>query len=174
MQIAHVDGRWIAVTKEGDWWGDTIYLDQAPSPTGPWTTEEVLTPTPLGPDHNTYFASLVPGAARQIVVGLSNNRWDGQRSDTYHPTFRTLPLSRWGAADDPDEPDRTPRPASDRRCVRHRSLDAFGRGSHTLVMQESRPKRRADATCETRARSTGAIAVSPAGRLGGPSAAASR
>ena len=28
MQIAHVDGRWIAVTKEGDWWGDTIYLDQ--------------------------------------------------------------------------------------------------------------------------------------------------
>ena len=113
MQVAHVDGRWIAVTKEGDWWGDTIYLDQAPSPTGPWSTEGILTPTPLGPEHNTYFASLIPDAARQIVVGLSNNRWDGQPSDAYHPTFRTLPLSRWSP---PDRTPVNPKPGVERRC----------------------------------------------------------
>jgi hypothetical protein len=115
MQIAYVDGRWIAVTKEGDWWGDTIYLDRAPAPTGPWTTEGVVRPEPLGPEHNTYFASLVPGADGRVVVGLSNNRWDGQHADTYRPTFRTLPLSRWGAA---DVPGGRPAPSPpDRHCA---------------------------------------------------------
>jgi hypothetical protein len=28
-QVAHVDDHWIAVTKEGDWWGTRIYLDVA-------------------------------------------------------------------------------------------------------------------------------------------------
>ena len=95
MQITRVDGRWIAVTKEGDWWGDTVYLDRAPSPAGPWTTAAVVQPEPLGPDHNTYFASIVFDVGGDVVVGLSNNVWDGHSPDTYRPTFTAIPLSRW-------------------------------------------------------------------------------
>ena len=37
------DGRqFVAVTKEGDWWGDTIYLDVAPSAQGPWRTYSTI------------------------------------------------------------------------------------------------------------------------------------
>jgi hypothetical protein len=96
MQVARVGGRWIAVTKEGDWWGDTLYLDRADSPTGPWTTTTTITPEPIGPDHNTYFASLHPSADGSVMIGLSNNRWDGAHADGYRPTFMSVPLSQWG------------------------------------------------------------------------------
>ena len=95
MQIARVDGRWIAVTKEGDWWGDTVYLDRAPSPAGPWTTSAVVKPVPLGPDHHTYFASIISHVGTEVVVGLSNNAWDGHSPDAYRPTFSSIPLSHW-------------------------------------------------------------------------------
>ena len=32
MQFAYANGRWLAVTKEGDWWGTTVYLDRAAAP----------------------------------------------------------------------------------------------------------------------------------------------
>ena len=82
MQFTYAHGRWLAVTKEGDWWGSTIYLDRASRPTGPWTTTARLRPEPLGAadDHNTYFASIVAVDWRTVVVGLSNNRWDGRPS----------------------------------------------------------------------------------------------
>jgi hypothetical protein len=101
MQVSFVNGKWIAVTKEGDWWGNTIYLDRAPAPTGPWTTTARLPATPLGsPDtFNTYFASLLPGRPGTVTIGLSNNRWDGQPSD-YRPTFQTVPLRMWDDAHD--------------------------------------------------------------------------
>ena len=98
MQIARVDGRWIAVTKEGDWWGDTIYLDSAPSPAGPWTTAAMVKPEPLGPDHNTYFASIVSAVGGEVVIGLSNNEWDGHSSESYRPTFSSVPLAHWDPA----------------------------------------------------------------------------
>ena len=97
MQVARVGARWIAVTKEGDWWGTRIYLDVAASPVGPWTTTAMLAAVPLGAAevHNTYFASLVSIEDGAAVVALSNNRWDGLPSDSYRPTFRTVPLRRW-------------------------------------------------------------------------------
>ena len=97
MQITRVDGRWIAVTKEGDWWGDTVYLDRAASPVGPWTTAATVQPEPLGPNHNTYFSSIVSDVGGDVVVGLSNNAWDGHSPDTYRPTFTAIPLSGWDA-----------------------------------------------------------------------------
>ena len=36
-QIQRVGGVFVAVTKQGDWFGDTITVDQAPSAHGPWT-----------------------------------------------------------------------------------------------------------------------------------------
>jgi len=98
MQFAYANGRWLAVTKEGDWWGTTVYLDRAARPTGPWTTASRLRPRALGDpsEHNTYFASVVAVHWWTAVVGLSNNRWDGRPSADYRPTFVTVPLAAWG------------------------------------------------------------------------------
>ena len=85
MQIAYADGRWIAVTKEGDWWGTTIYLDQAPGRPGRGPPRHGRTPTPLGDrDHNTYFASLV-------AVHWRTARGRAQQQPLGRPTVRRLP-----------------------------------------------------------------------------------
>jgi hypothetical protein len=93
-QVAHTANRWIAATKEGDWWGSRIYLDVAQQPTGPWTTVAVLDAAARDPAENTYFASIIAASNRatDIVIGLSHNRWDGAPSTTYRPTFQTLHL----------------------------------------------------------------------------------
>jgi hypothetical protein len=98
MQIAYGHGCWIAVTKVGDWWGDSIHLDWARTPHGPWRTATVIPATTLGPSstYNTYFASFIGRTRKARVIGLSNNRWDGAPSSAYRPTFRTLPLAAWG------------------------------------------------------------------------------
>ncbi len=41
-QVAVHDGQFVAVTKEGDWWGNTIYLDVAPAAEGPWRTYSAI------------------------------------------------------------------------------------------------------------------------------------
>jgi hypothetical protein len=98
MQVAHVNGCWIAVTKVGDWFGQTIHLDRAPAARGPWKTVAVIPAPTLGPTstHNTYFASFIRASGNSSVIGLSNNRWDGHLSSAYRPTFRSVPLSTWG------------------------------------------------------------------------------
>jgi hypothetical protein len=97
MQVLHVRGRWLAATKEGDWWGSRIYLDEAPGPTGPWTTVAITEPRPLGlpRSFNTYFANLVIAPDGRLVLGVSNNRWDGRRSPAYRPTFQDLTATPW-------------------------------------------------------------------------------
>jgi hypothetical protein len=93
-QFAHFDGRWIAVTKEGDWWGSTIYVDIAARPTGPWTTAAMVDATAHDNQENTYFASIIAadGDGKGVLIGLSHNRWDGARTRHYRPTFQTIPL----------------------------------------------------------------------------------
>jgi hypothetical protein len=97
MQVIHVDGRWLAVTKEGDWWGSRVYLDEAPGPAGPWSTVALTSPRPLGRPKlfNTYFAQLAAGIDGRLVLGISNNRWDGRRTTGYRPTFQDLAAVRW-------------------------------------------------------------------------------
>jgi hypothetical protein len=90
-QVTHTADRWIAITKEGDWWGSRIYLDAAPRATGPWTTVAILNAATVGPAENNYFASIITVDDHGgIVIGLSHNRWDGAQSSTYRPTFQTL------------------------------------------------------------------------------------
>jgi len=98
MQFARVGRCWIAVTKVGDWFGNSIYLDRAPTAHGPWRTAAVIPAVTLGPPstYNTYFASITAIRGDNAVVGLSNNRWDGQLSGAYRPTFQSVPLRRWG------------------------------------------------------------------------------
>jgi hypothetical protein len=96
-QFAHLDGRWISVTKEGDWWGSTIYVDVAAQPTGPWTTVAMVDATAHVDEENTYFASIIAadGDGRGVLIGLSHNRWDGVRTSHYRPTFQTIRVPPW-------------------------------------------------------------------------------
>ena len=133
MQIAHVDGRWIAVTKEGDWWGDTVYLDRAPVADRPVDDGgDGPARNRSGRDHNTYFASLVPGAGGDVVVGLSNNRGtDSAPMPTIRPFahFR----SHGGVHRTEPQPNRSPassgvagRTISDRSCGCRVTVRAVG------------------------------------------------
>lgn len=91
-QYARVGSRWISVTKEGDWWGDRIYVDVALKPTGPWTTVQTIDVPAETPAVNNYFASIVEVTERRVVIGLSHNRWDGVQSSVYRPTFTEVQL----------------------------------------------------------------------------------
>jgi hypothetical protein len=93
-QVALFEGRFVAVTKVGDWWGRTIVLDMADAPEGPWETVETIPVAPECDGCNTYFASIVPfGAeAESIIVALSGNTWGGDDLDHYTPTFLRVPL----------------------------------------------------------------------------------
>ena len=94
-QIMFTGGEYVAVTKVGDWFGTTIFLDRAPAPQGPWRTYARVRAVPkCDPTTcNTYFASWVPLSITggSFVVGLSHNRWDGQISSVNRPTFFTVP-----------------------------------------------------------------------------------
>jgi hypothetical protein len=89
-QVALLDGRFLAVTKVGDWWGTTILLDVADAPQGPWSTVDTIPIEKECEDCNTYFASIVPyGAdADSFIVGLSCNTFgDEHDHGHYTPTF---------------------------------------------------------------------------------------
>jgi hypothetical protein len=93
-QVALLDGRFVAVTKVGDWWGDTIALDVASAAEGPWRTVDTIPVEPECDSCNTYFASVVPYGAGQssFVIGLSGNVWTGDDLDHYTPTFLQVPM----------------------------------------------------------------------------------
>jgi hypothetical protein len=92
-QIRFDGSRFLAVTKEGDWWGNTIYLDVAPAAQGPWRTYASIPVRTRCADCNTYFASFVPRPAtdRSMVIGLSNNTFTGPFTGLYSPSFFTVP-----------------------------------------------------------------------------------
>ena len=55
--------RFVSVNKEGDWWGDTIYLAESSSPTGPFRIyDSIIAPVKCA-DCNSFFATWVPAAA---------------------------------------------------------------------------------------------------------------
>ena len=92
-QVTRAGGACIAITKEGDWWGDRIYVDVADLPTGPFRTVAVIDADEQDPELNNYFAGVVASRNDELVVGLSHNRWDGHRSDVYRPTFESVSLA---------------------------------------------------------------------------------
>ena len=92
-QVASFDDRFIAVTKVGDWWGDAVVLDVAPTPERPWQTYEVVPLEPGCAGCNTYFASFVPFGRRDgsITIGVSRNTWAGDDLARYSPRFVDVP-----------------------------------------------------------------------------------
>jgi hypothetical protein len=93
MQIYFVDGRWLAVTKLGDWFGDKIVVDVASLPQGPFTTVRSIPTPPRCSNCNTYFASLVPypGTDGSMLIGISNNVFGNLDLRLYDPTFFAIP-----------------------------------------------------------------------------------
>lgn len=87
------DGSFVAVTKVGDWWGDTIVLDTAQSAEGPWATYDSIRLEPQCDGCNNYFASIVHYGADEssFMIGLSHNTWSGDDLDHYSPTFLRVP-----------------------------------------------------------------------------------
>ena len=67
-QVMFDGHQFVAVTKEGDWWGNTIYLDVAPTAQGPWHTYWTIAAPTECSICNTYFASIVPWRATQRVA----------------------------------------------------------------------------------------------------------
>lgn len=94
-QVRRDGDGFVAVTKEGDWFGTTIHLERAPNAEGPWTTYARVPAMPKCAREicNTYFASWVPGVGPTggHVIGLSHNRWDGRLSTINRPTFFEVP-----------------------------------------------------------------------------------
>ena len=89
MQPRFVDGQWVAVAAVNGYWGDSLEVDVARQPWGPWTNVERrgLAPRGADPKMNTYHAHLVPGRAANgdLVVSVSNNARDMLRDAWPNP-----------------------------------------------------------------------------------------
>lgn len=86
-------GKYVAITKVGDWFGETIEIDVASSPQGPFRTVRTIATGRRCPDCNTYFPSKLPydAANGEWIIGLSNNRFSTTSLTHYDPTFFTIP-----------------------------------------------------------------------------------
>jgi len=91
--VTYRNHRWLAVTKVADWWGDSVLVESAPRPMGPFETIATLPAVPKCADVcNTYYASWIVGEdGPTMTIGLSNNRWDGVTTAIYRPSFLTIP-----------------------------------------------------------------------------------
>ncbi|MFK7918856.1 MAG: hypothetical protein AB8G14_12305 [Ilumatobacter sp.] len=69
---------YVAVSDEGDWFGDDVVIYTSAAPQGPWTEASRFTPeTTCGPGCNNYGAFLMPQLeGDQIVIAHSNNARD--------------------------------------------------------------------------------------------------
>lgn len=93
-QMYLLNGKWVAITKVGDWFGTKIEIDVADQPQGPYRNVRTIA-TPAKCDRcNTYFASLLPypGSDGSMLIGLSNNVFGAIDMSRYHPTFFATPV----------------------------------------------------------------------------------
>jgi hypothetical protein len=103
-QVRWSGGEFVAVTKDGDWFGDTILFSRAPNAQGPWTTYARVPAVPKCDRTvcNTYFASWIPltDGRGNDVIGLSHNVWGGELSWVNRPSYLGIappgPASRAG------------------------------------------------------------------------------
>jgi hypothetical protein len=92
-QMYMLNGKWVAITKVGDWFGTKIVIDVASQPQGPYTNVRTIATPPKCDGCNTYFASLLPfrGSDGSLLIGLSNNVFGPLDLSRYHPTFFATP-----------------------------------------------------------------------------------
>ncbi len=96
-QFVRKNGRWLAITKIDDWFGTDIVIESAVHPAGPYVEIERRRAWPKCDDTtcNTYFSSWIEGQnaggpTDVLIASLSHNRWDGEPSAVYRPTFQVV------------------------------------------------------------------------------------
>lgn len=92
------DGSWYAVSKEGDFHGDTLAVWKAPAATGPWTKHAIA---PLLTDdlirrYSPQAHPDFPTASGRLLVSFSQGPWDERyfesHPDLYRPAFIEIDL----------------------------------------------------------------------------------
>ena len=100
MSVQWFGDVFVSVTKAGDWWGNTVFVDVASQPQGPWTTVQtipVLGFRKCSQGCANYSAFLMPwlDSSGQMIVGLSNGGdyplWLANGT-LYRPTFFNVDL----------------------------------------------------------------------------------
>ena len=96
-QFLHKNGRWLAITKIDDWFGTDIVIESAVHPAGPYVEIERRR-AGAKCDHTectTYFSSWIDGQNLGgphdvLITSLSHNRWNGEPSWVYRPTYEVV------------------------------------------------------------------------------------
>ncbi|MEK7425048.1 MAG: hypothetical protein AAB131_14555 [Actinomycetota bacterium] len=102
MQVRRIGSRFVAVTKIDDWFGSTVAVDVAISPTGPWTPATSFITGTVCAECNTYAPHLLPWADTDgaLMVAISNNAFDMRQAASdptlYRPSFVRLTLASGG------------------------------------------------------------------------------
>ncbi|MFT3855732.1 MAG: hypothetical protein QM733_23850 [Ilumatobacteraceae bacterium] len=124
LQPRWLGDRWVAVSKLDGYWGDTLTIDVAADPWGPWTTSETRALPGDSALTNTYHAQLLPwlGDGGQVVVSYSRNARNMTRDTWPHPeryriAFTTaaapaVPATRPSREATPLPPEPEPEPSS--------------------------------------------------------------
>ena len=102
MQPRFSDGQWVSTTAVDGYWGDSIAIDVADQPWGPWHTVRYdhLRPRNGDPKMNTYHAHVLPwrDGYGSVLVSVSNNARNMRRDawyspQRYRPTFLHVPFT---------------------------------------------------------------------------------
>lgn len=98
MQPRFLSGQWVAATKLDGYWGESLAIDVANDPWGPWTTVEQRGLAPRGGDPlmNTYQAHLMPwlDPSGTLVVSVSQNARNMRRDAWPNPNRYRLMFFR--------------------------------------------------------------------------------
>lgn len=96
-QFIRKNGQWLAITKIDDWFGSEIVVQSALHPAGPYVdTERRSAVRKCGiTECTTYFSSWIDGQNLGrpndvLISSLSHNRWDGEPSWVYRPTYEAV------------------------------------------------------------------------------------
>lgn len=150
LQPRWLGGRWVAASKLDGYWGDTLTIDVATDPWGPWTTGETRALPGDSTLTNTYHAQLLPWLddAGQVVVSYSRNARNMTRDAWPHPeryriAFTTAvaatppatPPSR-EATPLPDDPPSTEPPTSDSTTTSSSSTSSSTSTTSTTVVPD--------------------------------------
>ena len=107
-QPRYLAGQWVAVTKVNGYWGESLAVDVANDPWGPWTNVETRGIGPRGGDPvmNTYHAHLLPWLdGDSLVVSISQNARNMQRDAWPSPARYRLAFFRSAFVAAPARPD---------------------------------------------------------------------
>lgn len=95
MQPRFLDGQWVAATAVDGYWGDSLAIDVADQPWGPWSTVQYgpLAPRNADPKMNTYHAHLLPwrDPFGSVQISVSNNARNMMR-DAWPNPHRYRPM----------------------------------------------------------------------------------